>query len=110
MLPAGLGLAWLLARRRWPGKSVVETLVSLPLVLPPVATGLVLLRLLGRRGLFGKELEAFGLPIVFTWRAVVMAMAVMSLPLFVRSARAAFEGVPARLGQVARTLGASRTR
>jgi len=110
MLPAGLGLAWLLARRRWPGKSVVETLVSLPLVMPPVATGLVLLRLLGRRGILGRPLEELGLQVVFTWRGVVVAMAVMSLPLFVRSARVALEGVPSRLEQVARTLGASGAR
>jgi len=107
MLPGGLLVAWALARRQWPGKSAVETLVSLPLVMPPVATGLLLLRLLGRRGWLGRPLEELGLPIAFTWRAVVVAMAVMALPLFVRSARVAFEGVPRRLEQVARTLGAS---
>src|SRR5581483_7356011 len=88
MLPGGLLVAWALARRQWPGKSAVETLVSLPLVMPPVATGLLLLRLLGRRGWLGRPLEELGLPIAFTWRAVVVAMAVMALPLFVRSARA----------------------
>jgi molybdate transport system permease protein len=110
MLPGGLLLAWLLARRQWPGKSVVETLVSLPLVMPPVATGLVLLRLLGRRGILGRPLEELGLQVVFTWRGVVVAMAVMSLPLFVRSARVALEGVAPRLEQVARTLGAGGAR
>ncbi|MEO8276370.1 MAG: molybdate ABC transporter permease subunit [Thermoanaerobaculia bacterium] len=110
MIPPGLAIAWLLARYRWFGKSLVETAVALPLVMPPVATGLLLLRLLGRRGPLGGELEAIGLPIVFTWRAVVVAMAVMALPLFVRSARSAFENVPPRLEQVARTLGARRLR
>jgi len=108
VLPPGLVLAWLLARRSWPGKSVVETLVALPLVMPPVATGLLLLRLLGRRSWLGGWLErAWGMDVIFTWRAVVAAMAVMSLPLLVRSARHAFESVDPRLEQVGRTLGAS---
>src|SRR5215510_4696895 len=94
ILPFGLALAWLLARRTWPGKSVVETLIALPLVMPPVATGLILLRLFGRRGPVGGALhEAFGIDIVFTWRAVLIALAVMSFPLMVRSVRIAFEGV-----------------
>ncbi len=107
ILPPGLALAWLLARRKWPGKSIVETLVTFPLVVPPVATGLVLLQLFGRQGAAGRALQSVGIDIVFTWRAVVMALSVMSLPLLVRSARAAFEGVNARLEDVARTLGAS---
>lgn len=107
ILPFGIALAWLLARRDWPGKSLVETLVALPLVIPPVATGLVLLKLLGRRGPLGGWLEStFGWEIVFTWRGVVIATAVMSFPLLVRTARVAFEGVSPRLEQVARTLGA----
>jgi molybdate transport system permease protein len=107
ILPPGVALAWLLARRDWPGKSLVETLVTLPLVVPPVATGLVLLRLLGKRGLLGGWLaRTFGLEIVFTWRAVVIATGVMAFPLLVRTARVAFEGVNPRLEQVARTLGA----
>jgi molybdate transport system permease protein len=107
ILPFGVALAWLLARRDWPGKSIVETLVALPLVIPPVATGLILLKLLGRRGLLGGWIEhTFGWEIVFTWRAVVIATAVMSFPLLVRTARVAFEGVSPRLEQVARTLGA----
>jgi molybdate transport system permease protein len=109
ILPPGIALAWLLARRTWPGKSLVETLVTLPLVLPPVATGLILLRLLGRRGPLGGMVERWlGLEIVFTWRAVVIAISVMSFPLFVRAARVAFEEVPVRLEQVARTLGRNR--
>jgi molybdate transport system permease protein len=111
ILPPGLLLAWLLARKDWPGKSLVETLAALPLVLPPVATGLILLELFGRRGPAGRLLQnLFGVDVVFTWRAVVLAMAVMSFPLLVRSARVAFEGVPVRLEQIARTLGAGEAR
>ena len=106
ILPFGVALAWLLARREWRGKSVVETFVALPLVMPPVATGLLLLKLLGRRGVLGDWLEkTFGWEIVFTWRGVVVATAVMSFPLLVRTARVAFENVNPRLEQVARTLG-----
>ena len=95
--PPGLALAWLLARRRWPGKAIVETLVALPLVMPPVATGLILLRILGRRGLVGGWLHrAFDFDVVFTPRGVVVAMMVMSAPLLVRSARVAFEEVNPR--------------
>jgi molybdate transport system permease protein len=111
ILPPGLTAAWLLARFRWRGKSLVETLVALPLVMPPVATGLILLQLLGRRGPVGGWLHrTFGLDIVFTWRAVVAAMMVMSFPLLVRAARVAFEEVNPRLEQIARTLGASDAR
>jgi molybdate transport system permease protein len=107
ILPPGVALGWLLARRRWPGKAVVETLVALPLVIPPVATGLILLKLFGRRGPLGLLVQhVFGVEIVFTWKAVVLATAVMSFPLLVRSARVAFEEVPQRLEGVARTLGA----
>lgn len=110
LLPA-LGVAWLLARFRWRGKSIVETLVALPLVMPPVATGLILLQLLGRRGPVGGWLHrTFGLDVVFTWRAVVAAMMVMSFPLLVRAARVAFEEVNPRLEQMARTLGAGDAR
>ena len=105
--PPGIALAWLLARREWPLKSAVETLVALPLVIPPVATGLILLKLFGRRGPLGSLFEnLLGLGIVFTWRAVLLATAVMSFPLFVRTARVAFEEIPLRLEHVARTLGA----
>jgi molybdate transport system permease protein len=111
ILPFGIGLAWLLARKSWPGKSIVETLVALPLVMPPVATGLILLKLLGRKGAIGAFLQThFDLEIVFTWRAVVVAMAVMSFPLLVRGARIAFEAVNPRLEQVATTLGATPLR
>jgi molybdate transport system permease protein len=109
-LPAGLLLAWLLARGRFAGRSLVETLVTLPLVMPPVATGLLLLMLLAPRGPFGGVLERFGIQIVFTWKAVVIAMAVMGLPLLVRTARAGFEQVDRRYESVAATLGASPLR
>jgi molybdate transport system permease protein len=108
--PFGLGVAWLLARHDWPGKSLVETVVTLPLVMPPVATGLLLLKLLGRRSGIGHFLDRIGLDVVFTWRAVVVAMMVMSFPLLVRGCRVAFEEVNVRLEQVARTLGASNSR
>lgn len=108
ILPLALGLGWVLARYSWWGKSFVETLVALPLVLPPVAVGLILLKLFGRRGpIGGFLLDTLGLEIVFTWRAVVIAIGVMSFPLLVRAARVAFEEVNPRLEQIARTLGAS---
>lgn len=106
MLVPGIALAWLLARRRFPGKAIVETLVSLPLVIPPVATGLLLLWFLGRRGPLGRLLDAAGIEVVFTARAVVIAMAIMGLPLLVRTARAGFEQVTRRYEQIAETLGA----
>jgi molybdate transport system permease protein len=110
ILVPGIGLAWLLARKSWRGKAVVETIVALPLVMPPVATGLLLLELLGRRGALGGWLHGFGIEIVFTWKAVVAAMAVMSFPFLVRNARIAFEAVGTRVEQVAATLGASPAR
>ncbi len=110
MLPPGVAVAWVLARRRFPGRVVLETLVSLPLVMPPVATGYVLLRLLGPRGPIGSWLERFGIEVMFTWRAVVVAMAVMGLPLLVRAARTGFEQVDRRYEQIAATLGAGPAR
>jgi molybdate transport system permease protein len=108
ILPFGLAVAWVLARFTWPGKSVVETLISLPLVMPPVATGLILLKVFGRRGPIGSFLhDTLHLDVVFTWRGVLIALGVMSFPLLVRSARVAFEEVSPRLEQIARTLGAS---
>jgi molybdate transport system permease protein len=108
ILPPGIALAWLLARRDWRGKSLVETLVALPLVMPPIATGLLLLHCFGRRGPFGRWLhETLGMDVIFTWRAVVIALGVMSFPLLVRAARVAFEEVNPRFEQIARTLGAS---
>ena len=106
MLAPGVALAWLLARRTFPGKAIVETVVSLPLVMPPVATGLLLLWLFSPRGPLGPVLGALGIDVVFTPAAVVMAMAVMGLPLLVRTARAGFEQVTRRYEHMAETLGA----
>jgi len=108
ILPFGLAIAWTLARHNWPGKSIIETLIALPLVMPPVATGLILLHIFGRRGAIGGLLhDTLNFDVIFTWRAVLLALSVMSLPLLVRSARVAFEEVNPRLEQIARTLGAS---
>ena len=110
ILPPGIAIAWLIARRDWPGKAVVETAVMLPLFVPPVATGLLLLMLLGRKGPLGSILNGLGIEIVFTWRAVVMACAVMSFPLLVRTAQTAFQEVNTRFEDIARTLGANEWR
>jgi molybdate transport system permease protein len=111
ILPFGLALAWALARRDWPGKSIIETFVTLPLVLPPVATGLILLKMFGRRGAIGGFLhDKFNFDVIFTWHAVLLALSVMSLPLLVRSARVAFAEVNPRLEEIARTLGAGNRR
>ena len=110
MIPIGLALAWLLARRQFRGRLLVETLVSLPLVMPPVATGLILLLLFSPRGPIGAALATLGVDVVFTWRAVVLAMTVMGLPLFVRTVRAGFEQVDHRFEAIAATLGASPLR
>ena len=111
ILPGGILLGWFLARRRFVGKSALETLLALPLVLPPVATGLLLLKLLGRRGILGSFFENhLDVQIVFTWRAVVVAAAVMSFPLLLRSTLVAFQEVDLRLERVARTLGANGSR
>jgi molybdate transport system permease protein len=108
VLVPGVLLAWALTRRGWRGRSLVDALVTLPLVLPPTAVGLALLLLLGREGPIGSVLhETLGVDVAFTWRAVVAATSVMSLPLLVRSARAAIEAVDPRLVGVARTLGRS---
>lgn len=110
ILPLGIAAAWLLARRDWPGKAFVETAVMLPLFVPPVATGLLLLMLFGRKGPLGSALGGLGVEIVFTWRAVVIACAVMSFPLLVRTAQTAFQEVNTRFEDIARTLGASEWR
>src|SRR6185369_13841158 len=96
-LAPGIAMAWLLSRRGWRGRTLVETLVSLPLAL---------LLLFGRNGPLGRPFyAAFGFDIAFTWRGVVLASAIMSFPLLVRSARSAFEEIDPRLSAVARTLG-----
>jgi molybdate transport system permease protein len=108
-LPFGMGLAWLLARKAFWGKTLVETAVNLPLVMPPVVTGYLLLVILGRRGWLGSRLEAwFGLEFVFDWKGAALASAVMAFPLMVRPIRLAFAGVDPRLETASRTLGAGR--
>ncbi len=106
ILPLGIVLAWLFARKQWPFKSVMETLVLLPLVMPPVSTGLILLKIFGRRSPVGQFLYNRGIEIVFNWKGVLIAMAVMSFPLLVRAARTSFSEVNPRLEQIAATLGA----
>jgi molybdate transport system permease protein len=108
-LPFGLVLAWLLARKTFWGKTLVETAVNLPLVMPPVVTGYLLLVIFGRRGWLGSRLEAwFGLELVFDWKGAAVASAVMAFPLLVRPIRLAFAGVDPRLETASRTLGAGR--
>jgi molybdate transport system permease protein len=109
-LPPGILLGLLLARKRFPGKTVLETLAYLPLVLPPTAVGYLLLTLLGRHGIFGERTLGFDLDLLFTWKGAVLASALMSLPLIVRTARIAFEEVSPRLEAMGRTLGMSRLR
>ena len=110
VLPPGVALGWVLARRRFPGRSLVETATMLPMVMPPVATGLLLLWVFGRRSPLGRALDAAGMEVVFTWKAVVIAMAVMSLPIIVLTARAGFEQLNPRFEQMAAVLGAGPLR
>jgi molybdate transport system permease protein len=110
ILPFGIALAWLFARKEWPLKSVLETIVLLPLVMPPVSTGLILLKIFGRRSSVGQWLYDRGVEIVFNWKGVLIAMAVMSFPLLVRSVRTSFSEVNPRFEQIAATLGASSLR
>ncbi len=100
----GIGLAWLLTHRRFPGRTLLESVVVLPLILPPTVVGFYLLLLLGRSGPLGASLEAAGLEIVFTWRAAVIAATVASLPLVVKAVQAAFESIDPRIEAAARTL------
>jgi molybdate transport system permease protein len=108
--PAGIAIGHALARRRFPGKTVVETLVALPLVLPPTAIGYLLLALFARNGPLGERALGFDPGVLFTWRGAVLASAVVAIPLVARTARAAFEDVDPRLEWMARTLGWSRAR
>ena len=107
----GIPVAYLLARRRFAGKAVVDLVVTLPLVLPPTVTGYYLIVLLGRRGWLGAPLyAATGWSVAFTWYAAVVAATVMALPLLVRTARAAIESVDRELETAAYTLGRSEWR
>jgi molybdate transport system permease protein len=107
-LPLGIWVAWLLARREFPGKQVLNGLVHLPLILPPVVTGYLLLLTFGRRCYVGQFLDQwFGIVLAFRWTGAVLAAAVMAFPLMVRAIRLAFEAVDPKLEQAAGTLGAS---
>lgn len=103
----GVPIAWVLARRRFPGRQILETLVVLPLVLPPTVLGYYLLLLIGRRGPIGAALAAAGIELAFTWRAAVLAAVVGSIALAIKASQAGFESVDPRLEQAARTLGRS---
>lgn len=105
--PFALATGWLLARHKFAGKSFVETLVALPLVLPPTAIGYLLLVAFGRAGILGERNLGFDPGILFTWRGAVVASAVVAFPLAARSARAAFEVVDPRLERMGRSLGMS---
>jgi molybdate transport system permease protein len=107
MVPGTL-IAWVLARRDFAGKRVVSALFSLPLVLPPTAVGYLLLRLFAADGPLGRDTLGLDLDVILTWKAVVIACAVMATPLVVRTARVSFEAVDPRYEQMARTLGHGR--
>ena len=105
-LPAALGIGWLLSRRRFTGRILVEAMLFLPLTLPPVVTGYGLLVLLGRNGLLGGWLESIGIVVAFRWTGAVIAASMMGFPLLALSARVAFDNVDQRLESAAETLGA----
>lgn len=107
-LPVAFALAWLLARRRFFGRTLLDTVVHLPLVLPPVVTGWLLLLFFGAQGAGGRFLEAvFGTSVMFRWTGAALAAGIMALPLMVRAIRLSLEAVDTRLESAARTLGAS---
>ena len=110
VLPPGIALGLVLARRKFPAKSVVETLVYLPLVLPPTAVGYLLLRMLARGGPLDASMFGVDLDLLFTWKGAALASAIMALPLVARTARIAFEQVDPRLEAISRTLGAGPVR
>jgi molybdate transport system permease protein len=110
-LPAGIGAAWILSRCRFPGKGLLDGFIHLPLVLPPVVTGYLLLVLLGRKGIIGGFLyNTFGITLAFTWKGAAVAAAVMAFPLLVRAVRLSADAVDPGLEDAARTLGAGRLR
>lgn len=108
-LPIAIGIAWILARKEFFGKSLLNIAVHLPLVLPPVVTGYALLLLFGKQGVIGGALEAaFGVTLAFKWTGAALAAAVMGFPLMVRAIRLGFEAVDTGLEDAAATLGASK--
>ena len=106
-LACGTPLAYLLARRDFPGKGLIDVLVDLPIVLPPTVAGVALLVTLGRRGVIGEDLDAAGINIAFTTTAVILAQTFVSAPFYIRTAKAGFEAVTPTYEGVASTLGAS---
>jgi molybdate transport system permease protein len=109
--PIGIAIAWLLARKRFPGKVILEALVHLPLVLPPVVTGYLLLLTFGRRGAVGSFLaDTLGIVLSFRWTGAALACGIMAFPLLVRPIRLSFETIDMRLEQAATTLGANPVR
>lgn len=107
-LPLGILMAWILVRCRFPGKTLLDSIIHLPLVLPPVVVGYLLLISMGRRGFIGEWLyDWFGFSFTFSWRGAALASAVVAFPLMVRAIRLALEAVDQRLEQAARTLRAS---
>ncbi|WP_111493314.1 molybdate ABC transporter permease subunit [Marinobacter bohaiensis] len=111
ILVPGIALAWLMARRTFPGKALLDGLLHLPLVLPPVVVGYLLLVALGRRGFLGQWLDStFGIQLPFTWQGAALAAGVMAFPLLVRSVRLSLEAVDTQLEAAASTLGAGRWR
>ena len=107
-LPPAFALAWLLARKRFPGRVLLDALVHLPLVLPPVVTGYLLLLTFGTQGPIGSLLQPLGIVFAFRWTGAALAAGVMAFPLMVRAIRLGFEAVDPRLEQAAATLGAPR--
>ncbi|SJL84679.1 molybdate ABC transporter permease subunit [Vibrio palustris] len=107
LLPIGLFLGFILARTQFPGKGILDSIIHLPLVLPPVAIGYLLLITMGKQGVIGQWLSTFGVSFSFSWRGAVLACSVVALPLMVRSIRLSIENVDIKLEQAARTLGAS---
>jgi len=106
----GTPLAYVLARSSFPGKRLLDTLIDLPIVLPPVVAGVALLMAFGRRGVFGDELRATGIELAFTTKAVILAQVFVSAPFYIRAAKAGFQSIDQTLEQMAYTLGASRWR
>lgn len=110
-MPLGIGTAWILARWRFPGKLLLDGLIHMPLVLPPVVTGYLLLVIFGRKGLVGEWLyDTVGITLAFNWKGAAVASGVMAFPLMVRAVRLAVEGVDQGLEAAARTLGAGPIR
>ena len=107
-LPFGIAIAWLLARKDFWGKALLDGLVHLPLVLPPVVTGYLLLIAFGRRGIFGAFLADIGIVFSFRWTGAALACGIMGFPLLVRAIRLSIEAVDAKLEDAAWTLGANR--